>query len=313
MPASINTNVAALMGAATRASGLLGDATAYHLSTGGRGWRAGLVAECCRSLAIAPASFNRLGAACELVHQASIVHDDVQDEATMRRGQPSVVARSGWPVSICVGDHLLSQAFKLLAPLPCAPSLISLFADRVTEMAAAQAEEFSPTLWSSMTLSCFAGLAAGKAGAMVALAVESAGLLGGLTADDLSSARHAARLLGTAYQAGDDIEDLALDLSRGALNGVIALALDTRDGLEHDGLLTLLARARQNGLGSEETIAHAAQLAPDAARLSTWARDLLDEAVRGLNGHPLAPALTAAARALGARIPNFSGVIEHAA
>ena len=103
------------------------------------------------------------------MHQASVVHDDVQDGAALRRNQPSVAARYGSAIAICVGDHLLARAFNALASLPCASNLIALFAGRVTEMAAAQAEEFVPTLWDGMTPARYAALTAGKAGAMVAL------------------------------------------------------------------------------------------------------------------------------------------------
>jgi geranylgeranyl diphosphate synthase type II len=301
------------MSAATRETGVLGEAAAYHMSTGGGRWRAELAVRCGEALTVIPDDCARLGAACELVHQASIVHDDVQDDSATRRNRPSVAARYGSPIAICVGDHLLSRAFSILAPLPYAQGLVGLFADRVTEMAAAQAEEFSPTLWQGMTRARYSALAAGKAGAMVALSVESGALLGGLTGADLLSVRRASRLLGTAYQACDDIEDLTADLSRGALNGVIALALEARDSIERDRLLKLLAHARQPGLDRDEADAGAKELWAHAAQLSAWARGLLAEAVGAVDGHPLAPVLIAAARDLGAGMPVTAEATKHAA
>lgn len=143
--------------------------------------------------------------------------------------------------------------------------------------------------------------------------MESGALLGGLTGADLLSACVAARRMGTAYQAGDDIEDLVSDLSRGALNGVIALALEAQDSVGRNRMLQLLARARQRRLGRDEAEAHAMRFSPYAARLSAWAGGLLAEAVGGLDEHPLAPVLIAAAGDLGARMPLVSEVTEHAA
>ena len=55
------------------------------------------------------------GAAVELVHMATLVHDDVVDGATVRRGRPTVVAASGRPVATAGGDFLFSRALALLA------------------------------------------------------------------------------------------------------------------------------------------------------------------------------------------------------
>ena len=57
----------------------------------------------------------RAAAAIELIHMATLVHDDVLDEAPLRRGQPTVAARSGRDRAIATGDLLFSRAFALLA------------------------------------------------------------------------------------------------------------------------------------------------------------------------------------------------------
>ncbi len=57
----------------------------------------------------------RAGAAIELVHMATLVHDDVLDQAPLRRGQPTVAATSGRERAVAVGDLLFSRAFALLA------------------------------------------------------------------------------------------------------------------------------------------------------------------------------------------------------
>jgi hypothetical protein len=77
-----------------------------------------------------------------------------------------------------------------------------------------------------MTWPRYEALIAGKAGAMVALPVAGAALLAGLPATDIEKLSHAACILGMAYQAGDDIEDLTADLGASSLNGVIVRGLD---------------------------------------------------------------------------------------
>ncbi len=313
MTSSVITEVAALVRAATSGTGMLSTATAYHLSTGGRSWRASLVASCGDALCVQRETYIGLGAACELVHQASIVHDDVQDHAATRRCQPSVAARYGAPIAICVGDYLLVRTFRLLGDLPGAHDMVALFADRITEMATAQAEELNPAMWDGMTLARYANMADGKAGAMVALAVESVAHIGGLTGDALRSASYAARRIGTAYQVGDDIEDLVDDLRRGGLNGVIALALDTMDVVERNRLRQLLTRASYQGVGLDEAAAYATRLSSMATRLSAWAAQLLAEAVHDLNGHRLKQVMTDTANEIAVTLPGLSNETEYAA
>jgi geranylgeranyl pyrophosphate synthase len=88
------------------------DSTAT-LSAGGKRLRPLLVLLCAGSAGGAAAA--RAATAVELVHMASLVHDDVLDHAPLRRGQPTVAAASGRPRATATGDLLFAQAFALLA------------------------------------------------------------------------------------------------------------------------------------------------------------------------------------------------------
>ncbi len=294
--------VASLMTGATQAEGLLGSATAYHLAQPGGAWRLGLALDCSAALDVGPQYAAILAAACELVHQASVLHDDVQDGAAERRGCGSVAARYGAPAAICAGDHLLAGAFALLSELPRAPALIRLFAARISEMAAGQADEFATDLWPAMTLGRYRAMAGGKAGAAVALPVEGASLLAGSSEQDTAAAGEAGRLLGTAYQAGDDASDIAADLRRGSLNGAVAHMLHSAAPGQREEWLALLARARLHGLPEAEAARHASRLGPQAAQMMAWAHGLLGGIQRDMAAHPLGPTLAGAAAGLASRL-----------
>lgn len=313
MPRTEEGKVAAVLNAATLGEGLLATATAYHLASGGRMWRAKLAIDCAQALDVKDRIWTDLAAACELVHQASIVHDDVQDKASMRRDRPSVAAKFGDSVAICVGDNLLAKAFGLLARLPCASDLITLFSTRVTEVIAGQTEEFSPDLWRTISRDRYLSLVSGKAGAMVALPVEAAAMLGGLSSTEVIAAGRAARLLGVIYQVSDDISDVGADLSQGSLNGVIAWSLDTGDKLRHDRLHALLDRAQRNKLSLFEAKICAYGLASEATRLEAWAATLLDQASEVLGCHPLAPVLLRAGQQLNLVLSRVAGRSPNAA
>jgi geranylgeranyl pyrophosphate synthase len=92
---------------------LLGEDAASTLAAGGKRLRPMLVLLCAGETGGAEAV--RAATAIELVHMATLVHDDVLDEAPLRRGHPTVAATSGRARAIATGDLLLSRAFALLA------------------------------------------------------------------------------------------------------------------------------------------------------------------------------------------------------
>jgi geranylgeranyl pyrophosphate synthase len=92
---------------------ILGADAEATLAAGGKRLRPMLVLLCAGESGGAAAV--RAGAAIELVHMATLVHDDVLDEAPLRRGRPTVAAASGHLRAVATGDLLLSLAFKLLA------------------------------------------------------------------------------------------------------------------------------------------------------------------------------------------------------
>jgi geranylgeranyl pyrophosphate synthase len=91
----------------------LGEDATATLAAGGKRLRPMLVLLCAGE-AGGPASV-RAATAIELVHMATLVHDDVLDEAPLRRGHPTVAASSGRDRAVATGDLLLSRAFALLA------------------------------------------------------------------------------------------------------------------------------------------------------------------------------------------------------
>jgi geranylgeranyl pyrophosphate synthase len=91
----------------------VGADAAATLAAGGKRMRPMLVLLCAGAGGGAAAA--RAGAAVELVHMATLVHDDVLDDAPLRRGVPTVAARAGRDRAVATGDLLLSRAFALLA------------------------------------------------------------------------------------------------------------------------------------------------------------------------------------------------------
>lgn len=87
---------------------------AATIAAGGKRLRPALVLVAAGSAPADPAGLVRAAAAVELVHSATLVHDDVLDAAALRRGQPTVVASGGRGMATAAGDQLFARAFTLL-------------------------------------------------------------------------------------------------------------------------------------------------------------------------------------------------------
>ena len=89
-----------------------------HLASGGSRTRAVLALAAGHSQSLEKIARLSIATSVELLHQASLIHDDVQDEDSTRRGQAAVWTVAGKSSAICLGDDLIGAAFEELAQLP---------------------------------------------------------------------------------------------------------------------------------------------------------------------------------------------------
>ena len=89
-------------------------AARYHLSAGGSRVRARLAVAASLALGLSKADAVHIASCAELLHNASLVHDDIQDRDVIRRGQAAVWSKYGSNLAICTGDLLLSAAYSVL-------------------------------------------------------------------------------------------------------------------------------------------------------------------------------------------------------
>jgi geranylgeranyl pyrophosphate synthase len=222
-----------LLADAARTSGHLGQAAAYVLERPGKRVRARLALDLAESLQIPPEQAITLAAATELLHNASLVLDDVQDHDEMRRGQASAWRAFGRGQAINVGTFLIGQSLALAARLPATSPL---FASTLREATIGQSAEIDFHT-ATPTLPAYEKMAEAKTGALFALAAHAAALLARLPEDLASSAGHAFARLGAAYQIQDDLADAfglkgraraGLDLREGKANAIVLFHLALR-------------------------------------------------------------------------------------
>ena len=156
------------------------------------------------------------GAAVELVHMATLVHDDVLDRATLRRGRPTAWAAHGEPAAKAAGDYLFARAFAELAATGEAQA-VSLLADAALSLARGEALQRRQAFRPETSVEDYLARCSLKTGKLF----EAACLLGG--GRDLGRFGLA---LGIAFQIADDILDCTGDDdATGKAGGV-----DLRDG-----------------------------------------------------------------------------------
>ncbi|OYY52514.1 MAG: hypothetical protein B7X59_06160 [Polaromonas sp. 39-63-203] len=191
-------------------------AAAYHLGSGGQRIRARIASHACTALKLSSGDTVSIAAAAELVHNASLIHDDLQDRDISRHGNDSVWVAFGDGIAICAGDVLLSAAYCALAGISrthLLPTLISLLHGRVSDASVGQCVDLKKEQLQTITLEAYEHLATLKAGALLSLPIELAlAAAGQLQA--LPAARKAANSFAIGYQIFDDLNDIQKDASR---------------------------------------------------------------------------------------------------
>ena len=152
-------------------------------------------------------TLRRSCAAIELVHTASLCHDDVMDNGALRRARPTLWRQEGPSIAILVGDLLLCKAMGILACTDRGRH-VSAFTSKVREVCAAEAEHEISLRGKRLDRSTCLRLARGKTGPLFAFV----GLVSGGDDADLSAAvEEAGYRIGTAYQIFDDLVDIVGD------------------------------------------------------------------------------------------------------
>ncbi len=156
-------------------------------------------------LGVDDAALVEVAVAAELIHAASLLHDDVVDDGTVRRGRPTVNRVWGNTVAVLSGDLLLSIAFDHVKRL--APPILSDALSTVLAMTRAAIMEVCQRGRVDIPLSRWRAVAEGKTGALFAWCGRAAAHLAGDEAA-VESFDRCGRHLGLAFQLADDLKDL---------------------------------------------------------------------------------------------------------
>jgi len=149
----------------------------------------------------------RLAAVAEIVHSASLVHDDVVDDSTSRRGRRSAKALWGNKVSVLLGDYLVAKAFDLL-PAEERPRLVEEMAGVAKRMCEGQVRELRRA-GRLASESEYLEVVRAKTGALFRFCARMGAETGGGSAEVVETLARFGEHFGIAFQLADDILDLA--------------------------------------------------------------------------------------------------------
>jgi geranylgeranyl diphosphate synthase, type II len=166
-----------------------------------------------------PKGIAHLGAALEMLHTYSLIHDDLPalDNDDLRRGKPTCHKAFGEAIAILAGDALQTRGFEVLAGLDCPPAatvqIISLIANAVGtvdgmiggQVLDIESERLKPTP------ELVEAIHRAKTGALIRVSVVSGGIYAGATADDVARLDRFGRKAGLAFQIADDVLDVTAD------------------------------------------------------------------------------------------------------
>ncbi len=147
--------------------------------------------------------------ALELVHTASLVHDDLMDEAAERRGMPSTYAAHGVDGAILVGDYLFTQAFSIAARLP--KDALDMTADACRRLCEGQLREQEFQRSGSRDKATYLQIIADKTSALLAAGCGIGATIARADAETVTGMTRYGRAIGNAFQILDDVLDVAGD------------------------------------------------------------------------------------------------------
>jgi heptaprenyl diphosphate synthase len=183
-------------------------AASHHMmEAGGKRFRAMLVLLAARFGDFSDERIVPAAVAIELTHLATLFHDDVMDEASMRRGHESANSRFGNSVAILVGDYLFARASRILADL--GPDAIRIQAETFGRLVDGQLLETVGVRPGGDPLEHYMHVITEKTGSLIATSGRFGAMFAGLPEEMVDLIAEACLRIGVAWQLSDDVLDIS--------------------------------------------------------------------------------------------------------
>jgi geranylgeranyl diphosphate synthase, type II len=185
----------------------------YVLSGGGKRIRPLLVLLACEAVGGVSRQAQHAAVAIEILHNFTLVHDDIMDNASSRRGRPTVHVKWDTNIAILVGDELVALAYRELLKTrsPFIARVADVFTEGVVEVCEGQAYDKEFETRKRVSLEEYLLMIGKKTGKMVSVASEMGAIIGGGTASEVRALKYYGIFIGRAFQIQDDLLDVVAD------------------------------------------------------------------------------------------------------
>ncbi len=192
---------------------ILYEATHYLPLAGGKRFRPFLTMVSCESVSGDPEKALPLAAGLELIHNFTLVHDDIMDHSVLRRNLPAVHVKFGEPAAILAGDMLFAKAFEAVLStsidFPIFKQLQQDFINCVIAICEGQQLDMEFEARKTVTEQEYLEMISKKTGALFELSAKGGGLVGGGNHNEVAALQTYGMALGLAFQIWDDYLDMS--------------------------------------------------------------------------------------------------------
>jgi len=219
---------------------LVGEVSRYIISAGGKRLRPALLLLVAGALEYKGAQRFNLAAVVEFIHTATLLHDDVVDESTMRRGRATANESFGNPASVLVGDFLYSRAFQMMLDARDV-RVMEILADATNVIAEGEVLQLMNMHDASLDEAAYLRVIRSKTAKLFEASTRLAAVLAGSPPEIEQACADYGQALGTAFQVIDDVLDYDGDAEEMGKN----LGDDLREGKATLPLIAAMHRASQ--------------------------------------------------------------------
>jgi heptaprenyl diphosphate synthase len=186
---------------------LITDISKHLVEAGGKRLRPALYFMCTKNQVSTMEKIMPMAIAIELIHMATLVHDDVIDNATTRRGKSTANSCWGNHSSVLIGDYLFAKAFSLVAN-KASNEMLKVLTDVICSMCEGEINQNRSTFIADQTENDYLKRIEQKTADFIAASCELGGLAVGLSLEETKALRDYGYSLGMAFQITDDILDI---------------------------------------------------------------------------------------------------------
>ena len=226
---------------------LVGEVARYIIAAGGKRLRPALLLLMCGALGYKGTQHFNLAAVVEFIHTATLLHDDVVDDSTLRRGRPTANESFGNPASVLVGDFLYSRAFQMMVQTQNM-RVMEILAEATNIIAEGEVQQLMNMHDADLNEADYLKVIRSKTAKLFEASARLGAILANSSNDTEEACATYGRSLGTAFQVIDDV----LDYDGNATEMGKNLGDDLREG---KATLPLIL-AMQRGTNEQRQVIH---------------------------------------------------------